>query len=245
MGNLFHFEKSFGVFVGKLIENKLHKHYYQQISVSSETDMALFLPKQDIIGKAFFINSNISHKLISNTTQLTILINPLTPIGHQLHLKFGQIDYVTLNNLLTKNLQELIGYFIQQKTEFSNLCKQIALILDSYKCNCELENHLDDDRIAKAIDLMDKDFEKVFSLEEVADFCSLSSTRFLHLFKEKTNLNFRRYQLSNKLIKSLPYLLEHSITHTAYTFGFSDSSHYTKTFIETFGVTPKFLLSKK
>ncbi|NVK52191.1 MAG: AraC family transcriptional regulator [Flavobacteriaceae bacterium] len=34
------------------------------------------------------------------------------------------------------------------------------------------------------------------------------------------------------------------ITETAHTFGFSDSSHYTRTFKETFGVTPKFLLPK-
>jgi AraC-like DNA-binding protein len=75
--------------------------------------------------------------------------------------------------------------------------------------------------------------------------CHLSPTRFLHLFKEKTNLNFRRYQLWNKVVKSLPYLIKNSITETAYTFGFSDSSHYTRTFIETFGVTPKFFLHRE
>ncbi|WP_409050310.1 helix-turn-helix domain-containing protein [Sphingobacterium sp. 2149] len=83
------------------------------------------------------------------------------------------------------------------------------------------------------------------SLKEIANICFLSETRFLHLFKEKTNLNFRRYQLWNKLIKSLPYLKEHSITDTAYQFGFTDSSHYSRTFKETFGLTPKFLSSLK
>lgn len=91
---------------------------------------------------------------------------------------------------------------------------------------------------------MDANFEKVLSLEEVAEKCFLSPTRFLHLFKEKTNLTFRRYQLWNKLIQSLPFLVKHSITETAHSFGFSDSSHYIRTFKETFGVTPKFLTPK-
>jgi AraC-like DNA-binding protein len=108
-----------------------------------------------------------------------------------------------------------------------------------------LDNHLQDDRIIKAFEFIDKNFEKVLSLEEVAEYCYLSPTRFLHLFKEKTNLNFRRYQLWNKVVKSLPYLMKNSITGTAYTFGFSDSSHYTRTFIETFGVTPKFFLQRE
>jgi AraC-like DNA-binding protein len=108
-----------------------------------------------------------------------------------------------------------------------------------------LDNHLQDNRIIKAFEFIGNNFEKVLSLEEVADYCSLSSTRFLHLFKEKTNLNFRRYQLWNKLVKSLPYLTKNSIADTAYTFGFSDSSHYTRTFIETFGVTPKFFLHRE
>lgn len=82
-------------------------------------------------------------------------------------------------------------------------------------------------------------------LPTIAEYCHLSPTRFLHLFKERTNLSFRRYQLWNKLVKSLPYLEKNSVTDTAYAFGFSDNSHYTRTFIETFGVTPKFLSLKK
>jgi AraC-like DNA-binding protein len=46
-------------------------------------------------------------------------------------------------------------------------------------------------------------------------------------------------------VKSLPHLTKNSITDTAYTFGFTDSSHYAKTFKETFGVNPKFMLQKE
>lgn len=243
---MFHFDKNFGLFIGKLTDNKFHKHYALQISVSRNPILKLSLKNQkEISSKVFFINSNIEHKLISNTNQLTILINPLSSIGHQLYLINKNTDFSIHNNELTETLIKLLTQFESNKLTFSELCAMTSQVLFNYQCTCESENHFQDDRIIKAIKYMDENFEKVFSLKEVSAKYFLSSTRFLHLFKEKTNLSFRRYQLWNKIVKSLPYLTENSITDTAYTFGFSDSSHYTRTFKETFGVTPKFLFLKE
>lgn len=242
---MFHFDKNFGIFIGKLKDNIYHKHYALQISVSVKSNMTLTLKgENEILGKSFFINSKIEHKLISESNQLTILINPLSSIGHQFHLQFGKSNFKLLNENLSDKLIETLNKFETSEIDFEKLCELISQVLSEYQCTCESENHLDEQRIINAIKYMDANFEKVLSLEEVAEKCFLSPTRFLHLFKEKTNLTFRRYQLWNKLIKSLPFLVKNSITETAYTFGFSDNSHYTRTFKETFGVTPKFLITK-
>lgn len=242
---MFHFDKNFGIFIGKLKDNIYHKHYALQISVSVKSNMVLTLKgENEILGKSFFINSKIEHKLISKSNQLTILINPLSSIGHQFHLQFGKSNFKLLNENLSDKLIENLKKFETSEIDFEKLCELISQILSEYQCTCESENHLGEQRIINAIKYMDANFEKVLSLEEVAEKCFLSPTRFLHLFKEKTNLTFRRYQLWNKLIKSLPFLVKNSITETAYTFGFSDNSHYTRTFKETFGVTPKFLVAK-
>ncbi len=242
---MFYFDKNFGLFIGKLKENVYHKHYALQISVSVKSEMTLTLKSEnEILGKTFFINSKIEHKLISESNQLTILINPLSAIGHQFHLQFGKSNFAIIDEYLSNKLIEILNKFETSEINFKTLCELISQILSEYQCTCKSENHLDEERIINALKYMDANFEKVLSLEEVAEKCFLSPTRFLHLFKEKTNLTFRRYQLWNKLIKSLPFLVKNSITETAYTFGFSDSSHYTKTFKETFGVTPKFLITK-
>lgn len=242
---MFHFDKNFGLFIGKLKENIYHKHYALQISVSVKSNMKLALKgENEILGKSFFINSQIEHKLISESNQLTILINPLSSIGHQFHLQFGKSNFTLLNENLSDELIETLNRFETSEIDFKTLCELISQVLSEYQCNCESEYHLDEQRIINAIKYMDANFEKVLSLEEVAEKCFLSPTRFLHLFKQKTNLTFRRYQLWNKLIKSLPFLVKNSITETTYTFGFSDNSHYTRTFKETFGVTPKFLITK-
>jgi AraC-like DNA-binding protein len=243
---MFHFDKNFGLFLGVLTDNTYHKHYALQISVSINTKMALSLKSENILfGNSLFINTKVEHKLISESPQLTILINPLSPVGHQLHLQYGKINFSELDENLSNELYETLNRFESSKISFKTLCDSISQVLAEYQCACESENHIDDQRILNALKYMDANFEKVCSLEEVAEKCFLSPTRFLHLFKEKTNSTFRRYQLWNKLIKSLPFLVKSSISETAYAFGFSDNSHYTRTFKETFGVTPKFLLPKK
>jgi AraC-like DNA-binding protein len=243
---MFHFDKNFGLFIGKLIENNPHKHYALQLSISVKADMFLLVEgDSETSGKAFFLNSKVEHRLISKSNQLTILINPLSSIGHQLYLKFENTEFLLLKDKLSIELTEVLNQFECNEFTFEHLCDLVSQILIQYQCNCESENHLKDDRIIKAIKYLDDHFEKVLSLEVVSDHVHLSPTRFLHLFKEKTNLSFRRYQLWNKLVKSLPYLTNHSILDTAHAFGFSDSSHYTRTFKETFGVTPKFVLPKQ
>lgn len=240
---MFHIDKNFGLFVGELTENKFHKHYALQISVAVNSKMTLIVKNEEKTShNAFFLNSKIEHQLLSQFNQLTILINPLSSVGHQLHLNFEDVKFQSLSNELSNQLITILKRFESHEIAFDKLCELVAHVLHQYQCNCEQENHLEDDRIVKAIKFMDLNFEKVLSLEEVAAHCFLSPSRFLHLFKEKTNLSFRRYQLWNKLVKSLPHLKKHSITDTAYAFGFSDSSHYTRSFKESFGMTPKFLL---
>ena len=148
---------------------------------------------------------------------------------------------MNIKEQLINNLSKLKA----NEIDFKIFCLSVAKMLNQYKCDCEVKNHPKDDRIVRVLDFIETNFDKVYSVEEIAELCYLSPSRFLHLFKEKTGLNFRRYQLWNKTVKSLPYLVANSITDTAHTFGFTDSSHYTRTFKETFGVNPKFMFQKE
>lgn len=217
-----------------------------QISVSESAQLKMTIKEEkELTGNAFYISSNVEHKLTSEENQLTILINPLSPLGHYLYLNFRQVE----NSVIFRNLeQQLISSLSQLnkgEIDFAAFCISIVEILHQLKCCCENENYLKDDRIIKVLEIIDNNFEKIYSLQEIADICFLSSSRFIHLFKEKTGLNFRRYQLWNKIVKSLPHLANNSITETAHTFGFTDSSHYTRTFKETFGLNPKFMFLKE
>lgn len=234
-----------GLFIGQFDDNILHRHYALQISIASHDKFEITDEKNHTAYyTACFINSNVPHQFKSNESSLVLLINPVSSIGHQLYNKYREAQITGLYDEL-KQLSEIFTGYLQYELSFIELIKGINHCLLDFKCGCELENHFSDDRIYKAIQYLEHNFDRIVPLEEIAAFCFLSETRFLHLFKERTNLNFRRYQLWNKLIKSLPYLKVHSITDTAHQFGFTDSSHYNRTFKETFGLSPKFLSSLK
>lgn len=243
--NKIHIERTMGVFVGKFNDNVSHKHFALQISIASQDKLRITDKKgiQNFYSTSF-INSNVLHQFKSNETSLIILINPISSLGHQLYNKYRNINIKSVD----EDFGQLVGIFadyLQNDSDFIDLTNNINNYFVNFRCQCELKNHFDDERIYKAIQYLEQNFDRIVSLEEIANICFLSETRFLHLFKEKTNLNFRRYQLWNKLIKSLPYLKKLSITETAHQFGFTDSSHYCRTFKETFGLTPKFLSSLK
>lgn len=243
---MFHFEKNFGLFIGRLSVNEYHKHYALQISVSENEDLNLnIFGEMEQVSSSFYISSNVVHKLLSTETHLTILVNPLSPLGHYLYLNYGRTQCSSIAKDFEQKLIECLVRFNSGKIDFKTICTSISEILHQLKVNCENDDSLQDDRILKTLEFLDTNFEKVYSLEEISAHSFLSPSRFLHLFKEKTGLNFRRYQLWNKIVKSLPYLTKNSITDTAYTFGFSDNSHYTRSFIETFGVSPKFFLKRE
>lgn len=241
--NKIHIEPHLGIFVGELNDNKLHKHYALQVSISCKNDFVI--TDENNLKQSYtscLIQSNITHRFESQYTTLIILINPISSLGHQLFSKFRNTPITSLDKDFDQ-LSSLFSSYLKGHIDFSNMTTSISSFFHSMKCACEKENHVEDERIYEAIQYLESNADRIVSLKEIAAICFLSETRFLHLFKEKTNLNFRRYQLWNKLLKSIPLLKTKSVTETAMQYGFTDSSHYTRTFKETFGLTPKFILS--
>lgn len=243
--NNFYIDESWGLFVGQLNDNVAHKHFAIQISLTA--DGKLFITDENKTHSflhSCFINANVTHRLSADGPAMIMLINPLSSIGHQLYLKFKSATIIDGGEIF-KELSKLFHDYLNNNIPFTSLLEGSRQYLIGLQCVCEQENHIGEDRIYKAIQYLEQNYDRVVSLKEIAGYCFLSPTRFLHLFKETTKVNFRRYQLWNKLIKSLPYLNRQSITQTAHQFGFTDSSHYTRTFKETFGINPKFLLVKE
>src|SRR5690606_11662265 len=130
---MFHFDKNFGLFIGKLKENIYHKHYALQISVSVKSNMGLTIKgENEIIGKSFFINSKVEHKLISESNQLTVLVNPLSSIGHQFHLQFGKSNFTLINENLSDKLIKILNKFETSEIDFEKLCELISQVLSEY-----------------------------------------------------------------------------------------------------------------
>jgi AraC-like DNA-binding protein len=123
-----------------------------------------------------------------------------------------------------------------------NKCQEAKLL-----CNSVLNALLEapvlpkpiDPRIEKALSLIERSQHQKISSKTIAQQIYLSESRFIHLFSEQMGIPLRRYLLWLRLIQGIKVALEGvSLTSAAHEVGFADSAHFSRTFKETFGLTP-------
>lgn len=227
--------KDFGWFIGDFDNNKQHKHYAIQISIPIKSSVTIQFNEGEITTKSpIIIKPNSLHRIVSESTHFLLLVNPASSLGHywnQLTKKQVEINpnnpatelqhILEINNLNSNELREKLNEYISSKD-----------------CFCGSTFHADN-RIRKALDFLDQNNERIVSLEEIANHCNLSQSRFIHLFKEETGITYRRAQLWIKVLNALQLLQKESLTQIAYKTGFADSSHFSRVFKENFGFSPR------
>ena len=190
--------------------------------------------------KNCLIKSNVWHQLSCEAEHLLLLFYPTSSIGHYFsHL--SATDITAFEHSIIEGLKSSSLEYINGQSDFQDTISKISDLLKKFTCECETGNHYNDDRIRTAINYLEKNYDRVIPLKEIAGQCFLSESRFLHLFKEKTGITYRKVQQWNKVSKSFSRLRQQTLTKTAHQFGFSDSAHYTKVFKETFGFNPNLI----
>lgn len=91
------------------------------------------------------------------------------------------------------------------------------------------------------INHLDESYAKPWTLDLMAEHCGLGATRFVHYFKQATNmtpmhyLNFIRLKAASRQLLSEPNA---SITTICYEHGFSSGQYFSTLFRKQFGCTP-------
>ncbi|MGG7565595.1 helix-turn-helix transcriptional regulator [Rhodovulum sp. DZ06] len=98
-----------------------------------------------------------------------------------------------------------------------------------------------DKRIAAALALIDEQgLEAPIAADDCAAAAGLSTSRFLHLFKDETGTAFRNHRAWRRA-RSFLHLAnsEDSLTDAAFSLGYPDSSHFSRSIRKTFGLKPR------
>ncbi len=240
MTDKFIFTKNLSVYIGKIKDNSMHKHYALQITISLGAEIVLSTQSQVYKTKSAIIKPLHPHQLdINHQNVILILINPASRIGHFIfhHLLTADVDTTPTDWLSAVKVAGEKWY--SNKINGNDFLQQFQELSDTYFAICNHRNHLTDKRILHSIEILEEHTEGVLPLESIAGKVHLSPSRFIHLFKSETGISYRRMQLWIKLMKSFSLFQEStSLTSLAYASGFSDSAHYARTFKETFGMNP-------
>jgi AraC-like DNA-binding protein len=96
-----------------------------------------------------------------------------------------------------------------------------------------------DDRVEKILKFISNNIETLIDTKTLMEIAHLSESRMLHLFKEKMGLPIRNYILWFRLKTVLLQILNgESLTEAAYSAGFSDQAHMTRTCVKMIGIPP-------
>ena len=96
-----------------------------------------------------------------------------------------------------------------------------------------------DERVRRALRWVAAHQQEPVRLRAVARAAGASESHLAHLFREQVGLPLRRYVLWRRLRVAVEQVLAgNSLTAAAHDAGFADAAHLSRTFRDTFGVTP-------
>ncbi len=103
-----------------------------------------------------------------------------------------------------------------------------------------------DKRIEQVVDLIKHSIDDNLSVEDLAKTVNLSAARLIQLFKKQTGIPIRRFRLWHRLfITAVRMGMGENLTQAAIAAGFTDSSHFSHTFRDMFGMSPSSVLMQK
>ncbi len=96
------------------------------------------------------------------------------------------------------------------------------------------------ERIAKALNMLRKDFDKPLNVEVLARELGMSPTRFFHYFKRFTDLSPLQFQKQLRLHEARRIMLDEDLDAATAGFkvGYSDASHFSRDYRKHFGLPP-------
>ena len=162
----------------------------------------------------------------------------------------GDIDMgreVLLDQLRTFFGEMVITYFRNDETyaiEMQRLVSEILLILiRRFKEEGSVFEKIntEDERLIQIVDYLEKNYQELITLDEIADKMYVSTGYLSRYFKQEMGMGFSRFLMNIRLKHSVKDLLytSDSISHIAMKNGFPNTKSFANFFKEVYGETPK------
>jgi len=224
-------------YVGRNISTEMHTHHALEFIFGIAKPFDLITAGKDFTGIfAAVIAPNQPHRFTGgNAPYLFIFLEPELPETGQImkHFDLGKKKATVLTKLTC--LPEAEKVF-----DFSFFVNDLSIKVARGSANPL------DERIKSVLVLIKNNLaHQQFNSEALAAGVFLSTSRFLHLFKEQIGLPLRKYILWCRVLHAAEHLLQgNNLTACAHAAGFSDSAHFSRTFSVLFGVSPSSVLKK-
>ncbi len=167
----------------------------------------------------------------------------LTPGEFRFYVTLPKILHLPKGNELENEIEKLIGLF--HSSSQTNLIR-MNLSLWEILLHCfelgqgKTETSKKDNRTKAVIDFLELNFARNFTANELEEVMGLSYKHIGTLFKDKTGMTIKEYQLMLRIRKAVRLLCETeiSVAEIANETGFYDSFYFSKIFKREKGISP-------
>lgn len=226
-----------GIYLGQVGDNREHRHWAHQLSLALSGTFEIESQGTTIHSKAVFIQAGTPHR-IPPQAMFSIFIEPTIPLAKAIVARLQ--DHQPISEL-PEQLEIRLRRWLLNAENFElplNELENELPLSDMYATNARLSSVLETlQRRTEANEFV--------TCAELASQAGVSSSRFSHWFKEATGgLTFRSYRKWLRMVCAIERVLNgQPLTQAAHDVAFSDQAHFTRTFVEMFGVTPSSVLS--
>ena len=222
------------LFAGRAGDNQLHRHYAVQLAFSGSRPVTLTSADgRQFAGGIVGCAAGAAHRLEPTDEEIILAyLEPTSTIGAAAQKMLGSISIVEPqpNDAHVRELRNSIVEGASEKAE-SLLNRLFSGMKPAVK-------HAPDQRLAALV--RSGAFHGVPPpLAQAAQQIGLSPSRFSHLFSAEMGIAYRAFVKWRKLLATLDAVSRGAdLTQAAHEGGFADSAHFSRTFMNTFGVTP-------
>lgn len=221
----------------------MHSHHALQLVVALEGRLRLKLGDDEWQQyEAAVVDADQPHAFNADgMLGALLLIDPETREGRWLRRSIdGPISTPSVVRL--PGLRESIRQFLEEPPDEAGTAQVVDAIVRQF-CRGIPQQLALDDRIVRALEFIQSQDARVIGLDEVAGKVFLSPSRFAHLFSEEVGIPFRRYLLWRRLTRAMVLVSRgDTLSRAAHAAGFSDAAHFTRTFVQMFGIPPSAML---
>lgn len=222
------------------IPNELGRHHTMQITFSAEHDFAIRTEKTEWKKtKLAILESNVSHQLNDLTGhQVSFAIIPENSRGINIRKNLLRGNEIVFPEIDMTEYHEKFMKCMNEEYDCVKAFKLFDECIDKLTGTTGFTGPIDE-RILHIVDIIHRDLKKSISAADLAKSIHISEDRFLHLFKEQMGLPLRQFILYQRIIYATKYFMDgKSLTEAAIDAGFSDSAHFTRTFVAMNGNKP-------
>ncbi|CCE09900.1 putative transcriptional regulator, AraC/XylS family [Bradyrhizobium sp. STM 3843] len=190
-------------------------------------------------GELLVVAPNLQHTIESDyRTVIVVTIEPESvPVG-------------TLDRLAMRITRDAVAYACRIRAAYEELVQRplsgdvTSAIFDRLCLGEALPQRKLDPRVVKAIALISRFSGEPATAESCAAAVGLSTSRFLHLFKEETDISFRAFRAWKRARHLLNFANQDlNLAHLAQDIGYPDSTHFSHSIRRFYGLKPRAIFS--